>query len=237
MFSRTGLKWIAIGVAAIVAVAIVMAIGARWYEAHRTKAALLDQPVYRALERHDRELFDELLARYRVHKRGESSREEFINFANARISEEATRSLAQASQDAVLALVTDMLATARKLQATPGDACFRFWFPDVSGPPDIAKLVDAGAQAHTFSLMGDVISSAAEHPAPLPDEGEVKDDLAHVINEIYEEFGADAQMLAHSADPRVDRTRVCAITISLYERILRLPPAQASAMIRTMTQT
>jgi hypothetical protein len=232
MFSRTGYKWIVLGVAAISAIAL----GAWWYEAHRTRAALLDQPVYRALEKHDRELFDQLLARYRRYQHGETSREEFINFANARISEAATRSLAHASQDAVLALLADMLATARRLQTTSGDACFRFWFPDVSGPPDIAALVDAGAQAHTFSLMAEVIRTAAEKPVPLPDEGQAKEDLARVINEIYEQFGADAQMLAHSADPRVDRAKVCTITLSLYERILRLPPTQASAVIRTMTQ-
>jgi hypothetical protein len=235
MFLRTRFRWLAIG-AAIVGIAIILALGALWYDAHRTRAALLEQPVYRVLEKHDRALFDELLARYRRYHRGESSREEFVNFANARISEESTRSLAHASQNAVLALVADMLATARKLQTSPGDDCFRFWFPDVSGPPDIAKLVDADAQAHTFSLMGEVIRSAAEHPVPLPGQDEVSDNLARVINEIYEQFGTDAQMLAHSADPRVDRAKVCTITISLYERILRLPPEQASAVIRTMTQ-
>jgi len=230
MFRWGRFKWIVLGVAAIGAIAL----GAWWYDAHRTKAALLDQPVYRALEEHDRELFDELLAGYRRYQHRKSSREEFINFANARISEQATRSLAHASQDAVLALVADMLATARRLQTAPGDACFRFWFPEVSGPPDVATLVDAGAQAHTFSLMAEVILSAARQPVPLPDEDPVKEDLARVINEIYEQFGADAQMLAHSADPRVDRAKVCTIAISLYERVLRLPPARASALIRTM---
>ena len=43
-------------------------------------------------------------------------------------------------------------------------------------------------------------------------------------------------MLAHAEDARVDRTKVCAITISVYERILRLPPEQASALLRAMTQ-
>ena len=43
-------------------------------------------------------------------------------------------------------------------------------------------------------------------------------------------------MLAHADDPRADRTKVCTITISVYERILRLPPPQASALIRAMTQ-
>ncbi len=50
-------------------------------------------------------LFDDLVNEYRLYRRDEVSREKFINFANAEISVVATRALAHASQDSVLALV------------------------------------------------------------------------------------------------------------------------------------
>ena len=84
--------------------------------------------------------------------------------------------------------------------------------------------------------MGEVIRSAAEHPEPLPEPDAVKDNLTNVINATYEQYGSDAQMLANAEDPRVDRSKVCTITISVYDRILRLPPDQASALLRAMTQ-
>lgn len=232
---RRGLRWAALGLAVMAALAGIT-LGVWWYQDHRARSALLEQPVYRVLDEHEHALFETLLLRYRAFRGGDSSEAEFVNFANSAISEAATRALAHASEESVLALVTDMVATARKLQSAPGDSCFRFWFPAVSGPPDIASLLDAGAQAHTLSLMGEVIRSASANPVALPDTGDVEDDLARVINETYEEFGPDAQMLAHSADPRIDRAKVCTITLSLYERILRLPPGQASALIRVMTQ-
>ena len=64
----------------------------------------------------------------------------------------------------------------------------------------------------------------------------MKDNLAEVVNGTYQEFGVDAQMLAHADDPRVDRTKVCAITIGFYDRVLRMPPDRASALIRVMAQ-
>jgi hypothetical protein len=128
-----------------------------------------------------------------------------------------------------------MISTAKSLQPR-GDACFRYWFPKVDGPPDIAQLVDAPAQARTLELMGEVIRSAAEAPVPLPEAAGVKEDLASVVNATYDQFGSDAQMLGHADDPRADRAKVCVITISVYERILQLPPPQASALIRAMTQ-
>lgn len=225
-------KWIVVGIATI----IVVAVGAWWYERYRAQAVLLEQPVYQVLQKYQGALFDDLANEYRLYRRDEVSREQFINFANAEISAVATRALAHGSQDSVLALVGDMVSTARSLQAVQGDACFRYWFPKVDGPPNVAQLVDARAQARTLELMGEVIRSAAETPVPLPEAEGVKEDLAAIVNATYDQFGSDAQMLAHADDPRADRVKVCTITISVYERILRLPPPQASALIRAMTQ-
>ena len=226
------MKWIVILLVVIVAGAI----GSYWWDGYSAESALLKQPVYRVLKKHEPVVFDKLVAEYKLYAREESRRENFINLANSEISLLATRSLAHASQQSVLALVKDMVATARRLQKEPGDACFRYWFPQVSGPPDVAKYVDEAAQAHTLELMGEVIRTATESPSPLPPADAVKDDLANVINATYLQYGSDAQMIAHAAEARTDRAKVCAITISVYDRILSLSPAQASALLRAMTQ-
>jgi hypothetical protein len=226
------MKWIAAGLILV----IVIAVGAWWYEGHRAEIALMKQPVYRVLHEHERPLYAEIVKEYQVYLRNEEKYEQFLNFAHGRIAETATRALATASQDAQLAMIRDMLATARTLQGKPDDACFRFWFPKVSGPPDIARWLDAGAQERSLGLMGEVIRSAAESPVPQPAAETVQDSLAEVVNGTYQQFGADAQMLAHAEDPRVDRAKVCTITIGFYERVLRLAPPRASALIRVMAQ-
>jgi len=225
-------KWIVILLVVIVAGAI----GSYWYEGYSAESALLKQPVYRVLKKHDPAVFDKLVDEYKLYAREETRRENFVNLANSEISLVATQSLAHASQESVLALMNDMIATAKRLQKQPADVCFRYWFPQVSGPPDIAKYIDEAAQAHTLALMGEVIRTSTETPSPLPDAAAVKDNLANVINATYQEYGSDAQMIAHADDARTDRTKVCAITISVYERIMSLPPADAGALLRAMTQ-
>jgi hypothetical protein len=226
------MKWVVIILVLIVAVAV----GTYWYDDYSAESALLEQPVYRILKDHERGVYATLVDEYKVYERDESRREDFINIANSEISLAATRNLAHASQNSVIALISDMIANAKRLQRVPGDACFRYWFPQVAGPPDIAKYIDEKAQAHTLELMGEVIRSAAETPQPLPAADTVRDNLANVINSTYAQYGADAQMIAHAADARVDRAKVCTITIAVYEHIMRLPPAEASALIRAMTQ-
>jgi hypothetical protein len=226
------MKWIVIILVLIVAAAV----GSYWYDGYSARSALLEEPVYHVLKDHEPQLFDKIVEEYKVFERNESRREDFVNFANYEISLAATQHLAHASQESVLALVRDMVATARKLEKQPGDTCFRYWFPLVSGPPDVASFIDARSQAHTLELMGEVIRSAEDNPVELPDPVKVKDNLANVINATYEQYGSDAQMMAHADDARVDRTKVCTITISVYDRILALPPQQAAELIRAMTQ-
>ena len=168
------MKWIVILLVVIVAGAV----GSYWYEGYSAESKLLEQPVYRVLEKHQPAVFDKLVDEYKLYAREETRRENFINLANSEITLVATRSLAHASQDAVLALMHDMVATAHRLQQVPGDACFRYWFPQVAGPPDIARYIDDAAQAHTLKLMGDVIRTASETPSPLPSPEAVKDNLS-----------------------------------------------------------
>src|SRR5678815_571253 len=107
------MKWIGIGLALIIAVAI----GAWWYEQYKADSTLLQQPVYRVLKQHERTLYDELLEEYRVYQRGEEGPEKFINLANSQISLAATQRLVHASGESVLALMKDMHGEEARRQA------------------------------------------------------------------------------------------------------------------------
>jgi hypothetical protein len=198
--------------------------------------ALQEQRVYQVVKLHEPALYTRLLEKYLASQSGEATAAEYVNFANGALSEAATVRLAHASDASVIALIRDMLSNARALAQKPGDHCFRFLFPQVSGPPDVARQITPAAQAHTLDLLAEVIRSAHESPAPLPAAAAVQDKLASVVNAIYEQYGSDAQMIAHTEDPRVDRAKVCTMTIDLYERVMAWPPADSSALIRAMTQ-
>jgi hypothetical protein len=207
-----------------------------WQGRRAADGQLQAQPVYRVLRKHEPAVYGRVLEKFRAARDGTVTQAEFVNFANFELSTAATRRLAHASDTAVNALLNDMIANARVLARQPGDDCFRFLFPQVAGPPDVAKYLDAQAQARTFDRLAEVIRTSAESPVPLPDPLSVQDKLADVVNATYEQYGADAQMVAHVDDPRIDRAKVCTITLSLYERVMAWPPADSSALIRVMTQ-
>ena len=205
-----------------------------WYRINGVEAALLDQPAFATLKRHSRAEYQRVLAAYRKFRGGDSTEFEFLNVANAQYAQAATRRLAHASQDSVLALMQDTLVTVRKLEAKSPETCFRYWFPEVAGPAEVAQVLAAEDLRHTMELMGAVVRTAAENPLAAPDPAEVQQPLADIVNSMYEKYGADAQMVAHAEDPRADRAKVCTITTAVYERILALPPETSSKLIRVM---
>lgn len=233
------MKWIVPG---LVVVAVAVAGFAAlphikdWYRSRDVETRLLAQPVYRVLSEHEPATFARLRDEYRRAAGDKSRLDVFTSIANSEISAVATRRIAHASQDTLLALMNDMLGNMQRLQQRPGDDCFRYLFPQIAGPPDTAKLFDPEAQQHTLGLMAEVIRTAAEDPVPLPAPADVQGKLGPIIDAVYAEFGADTQLLSHPEAAGADRTKVCAITISLYERVLKLPPADASALLRSMTQ-
>jgi hypothetical protein len=207
-----------------------------WQARRAADRQLQAQAVYQVLRKHEPDVYGRVLKKFQAARDGTVTQAEFVNFANFELSTAATRRLAHASDEAVNALLGDMIANARALARQPGDGCFRFLFPQVAGPPDVAKYIDAPSQARTLDRLAEVIRTSAESPVPLPDPATVQDKLAEVVNATYEQYGTDAQMVAHVDDPRVDRAKVCTVTLSLYERVMAWPPADSSALIRVMTQ-
>jgi hypothetical protein len=181
-------------------------------------------------------VFDRLLAEYSRVVRDRSRIDLYTQIANAEIGAVATRRIANASDAALLALMHDMLGKLRVLRARAPQDCYRYLFPRVAGPPDIALYFDRATQERTIGLMAEVIRSAAEKPVAVPRPASVQGLVAPLIDGMYEQFGEKTALLSRAEDPGVDRATVCAVAVTLYERVMALPPADAVAVLRSMTQ-
>jgi hypothetical protein len=228
------IKWI-VGAAALAGLAAALVMW--WQHSRGVEAELLAEAPYRILKQHEPAEYARILTAWRELQAGKRSQAAFIREANTRFSEVATRRLGTASQESVRALMNDTLRTVKKLHARSPESCFRYFYPNVAGAPDVSEVLDAQAQRHTLETMGDVVRSSAEGPVARPEQKEIEQPLAEIINATYEQFGTDAQMVAHPDDPRIDRGKVCVITTTLYERIMALPPDVGTKLLRYMAPT
>jgi hypothetical protein len=224
-----------LGVVAFFYLLVLPRITGAW-AAPRAREDLLKVPVYVELQKHEPAVFEKLVARYALVLRGKLAAATYTDDANAAISTVATQRIAHASDAALLALMQDMLDKLRLLRARSPDDCYRYLFPKVAGPPDLKRWFDAASQARTLGLMADVIRTSAENPVEVPARFRVEPLLGPVINDIYAQFGENTQLISRADEPGVNRSTVCAVSVTLYEKVMKLPPADAAAVIRTMTQ-
>jgi hypothetical protein len=207
-----------------------------WYELRNAEDKLLEVSVYQVLKKHEPAAYSKILAEYKRTVTDPAQMGAFTSLVMNEVSAVTSRRMGTASQDSLIALMREMLGNLRVLQKD-GDACFRYLFPHVAGPADIAKHFDEAAQGRSLSLLAEVIRSSAEDPAAPVPPTVAQEKLVPVVQALAEEFGDDAQMLGNVAAPGVDRRKVCAITISLYDRILRLPEAEAATVLRSLAES
>jgi hypothetical protein len=197
-------------------------------EQSEIEADLLALPAYQVVKRHEPETYATILEAYRASRAGRVTPAQFSNAVNAAISEAATRRLGRAAPQAQLALMRDMTSNLKALRTRNDDACFRYLYPEIAGGADVAGSLTPQAQARTLELSAEVIRTSAETPSPPASPTEAARKLGPVIDAVYAQFGADTQLMSRVHEPGVDRRKVCDIAIALYERMLAMPPADAS---------
>jgi hypothetical protein len=208
-------------------------------DAWATRAArnrLLAIPAYPVIERYEPVVFERLVAQYARVVRGETSQDGYTHVMNAELGTIATKHIAHASDAALLALMRDMLARLQVLRARAPDECYRYLFPKAAGPPDLARWFDRESQGRTLGLIADVVRTSSENPVAVPSRERVQGLLGPLIDDMYAQFGENTALLSRAEERGVDRKSVCAIATTLYEKVMRLPPADAAAVIRSMTQ-
>src|SRR5688500_160221 len=207
-----------------------------WYALHNAENKLLETSVYRVLKKHEPAAYSKILAEYKRAVADPAQMGAFMSLVMSEVSTVTSRRMGTASQDSLVALMREMLGNLRVLQKD-GDSCFRYLFPHVAGPADFAKHFDEAAEGRSLALLAEVIRTSAETPAEAPPPHVAPGKLVTVVQAPAAALRDDATMLGIVAAPGVDRQKVCAITISLYDRILRMSEADAAMVLRSLAQS
>lgn len=206
------------------------------WAANRARTELLAIPVYAVTEKYEPVVFERLLAEYKLVVRDRAHTELYTRVMNAELGTVATKHIAHASDPALLALMQDMLDKLQRLRTRSPEDCYRYLFPKVAGPPDLARWFDRDSQARTLGLIAEVIRTSSENPVAVPPRDIVEPLLSPLVNDMYAQFGENTALLSRAEERGVNHGTVCNIATTLYEKVMRLPPADAAAVIRSMTQ-
>lgn len=203
-----------------------------WNQVRNAEAEFLRNPAYRALWQHDRATYDRLMADFKQAVEEGKDREATVAALRAHIARAVQSRLPTASNEAVAAYMKVMLVEMKELDEQDGDLCYRFLFPQQSGPIDPVKHFSKETQEADLDALAEVIRTSAENPQPVPEESAVMPQLQNIFIELANDHGADMAMLQNPVAPGVDRRKICHMTQNMYTKILRLPAGESGELMR-----
>lgn len=194
--------------------------------------SLDDEQLFVTIRKYEPEMYARLEREYKAAQKA-GTKEAFMQTAIAEVGTLAQRHMPKASNKSVNDFMGHAIVQLKELQRKPGDACYRFLFPKVSGPADLSVLPKSMVDANATYLEA-VLVSAIERPQGIPSEEQSMRVLQPILVRLASTYGQDLQMLARPVRSDVERRRVCEISIDLYDQILALPGEDSGNVLRYM---
>lgn len=205
-----------------------------WNQARKVEAALLEVPVFQAIKQYDPKTYESLVSDLKGSFTKGIDDSQVIGVVRGHIAGLVQKRLPSASDDAVVSYMSVMVTEIGELSSRGGDLCYRFLFPQPSGPIDARKYFSKQTQDADLAALAQVVRTSAEHPQTIPKEGDVMPALEPIVVELAKEYGNDIEMLQNPTAPTVNKTKVCSMTVDLYSRVLKLPKNESSRVLRFM---
>jgi hypothetical protein len=207
------------------------------YVTPRVQAAIAgpsldDEALFRTIRKHEPEMYARLEREYKAALKA-GDKDAFMQSAISEVGTLAQKHLPKASNKSVNDFMGHAVVQLKELQRKPGDACYRFLFPKVSGPADLSVLPKSMVDANATYLEA-VLVSAIERPQEMPSESQSMQTLQPILMRLANSYGQDLQLLARPGGSGVERRRVCEISIDLYDQILALPADESANVLRFM---
>ncbi len=119
----------------------------------------------------------------------------------------------------------------KQLRQQSADRCFRFLFPQVRGGVDIAELLPPSLIESEMQTMDRLLANSrgGDRTVDLPHG---RKQLQSVVKKLYGKWGSDLQTLNTPAEPGVDESKLCDMTIDLYQSVLALADKDSANVLR-----
>jgi hypothetical protein len=142
--------------------------------------------------------------------------------------------LPKASDAAILNAIQLTVDQMRLLRERNDGSCFRFLFPHVDGGIRALDVFSQELMDRDYASTS-LILSTYDDTRELPEERDAREVLSPIYEALFQKYAQEAvaEMADVTADG-IDKSRICSISLDLYEMILALEDKDAVTALRWM---
>lgn len=189
-------------------------------------------PIFNVIKENDPAAYEKLETMLRNSIRNRESNRQII----ARVQEFSTslvkKYVPRASDDAVDVYAQDLLDLIKDAKNNSPTLCYDLLFPEKYSRPEILEYIEKNVNKHFLDTIALVIKTAVQNPQPPPDPKRSQELLNTLVEPITDKFGDDLQLFAKTSHNKIEKKKMCTMSIEIYRRILLLKKKNASMLFR-----
>jgi len=199
------------------------------------EAEFLKNPLFAALKTYEPKIYDRLVSELRTGLQKGHSAAELQHKTFPLLQTVYTQRLPYASAAALRGFTDLLLEQMKVLYAADPALCYAYLAQEEQGTRvDVRKYFAEDLVHKEFSVMAEVIRSAAGQPNQPPTEEQIESQLTKLFADLTQRHGDDVLMLANPELGKAHKAELCQLTYDLYQTILRLPPQESAPLLRFM---
>lgn len=207
-------------------------------QAWRVESALLEMPVYRALQQHEPQAYQRIRAAIAQGIEARWPQQQIWAATRPVVSEVTARLLPQAPDELLTRFAHHLVDALTRLHATGGTECFSYVNPAPGVAVDFGALLGAEFTSRELALIADVVVATAAALQPPVDRQAAAQDLEAVVARLLAIHGPEAvATLENPQVPGLDRRRYCEVIAGLYREATALPAPRGARLLRFLMQT
>jgi len=189
------------------------------------------QPVWRTVKAQQPDLYKKIEQEYLTTLKEGGNEAEAQQRLRPDLADLLNQRLAYASDSDVVAYMRISVEEMMVLRQKDPNLCFKFLFPQVSGGINTDELLPESLLSREKDAMDSFLQHASE-TVTQQDVSSANRDLHTTVRTLYRKWGSDLQTLNTPAEPDINRTKLCDMTLDLYQSVLALPVKRSAAVLR-----
>ncbi|WP_147199074.1 hypothetical protein AAGQ96_15230 [Pantoea sp. MBD-2R] len=196
-----------------------------------TEKRLADMPAFRTIKVQQPELFQQLQQEFNAALQEGMNEQQALEVLRPALSDLINQRISYVSNAQLHSFMQISLEEMKLIRQKSAQLCYRFLFPQINGGINTSEVLPQALRDREMAALDTFLMQSRGAKQPM-DIARSRADLQALVGTLYGKWGSDLQTLNSPAEAGVDKSKLCDMTIDLYQSVLALPVNQSAGVLR-----
>ena len=193
-------------------------------------------PGYRTIKVQQPELFQQLQQEFSAALQQGMTDQQALEMLRPALSDLINQRISYVNNAQLHSFMQISLEEMKLIRQKSAQLCYRFLFPQINGGINTSEVLPQALRDREMVALEAFLLQSRGAKQPM-DITRSRADLQALVSTLYGKWGSDLQTLNSPAEAGVDKSKLCDMTIDLYQSVLALPVNQSAGVLRMILES